>query len=329
MNKHIVWIDNAKLLAMFLVLFEHHGLENRFVSDWIWTFHLAAFFFISGIFASSKPSFSAYIKSNFYRLIVPVVLWHIIGSVLWQPVLAYIMTPSAVVQSLIQTQIDFFSGKSCGFGWFMICLFWMKCEFWLLHRISLKCLWICGFIVFPITAYFIADSGIVVPFYLVNSLMAFPFFLLGNTLSSRVKCLQLKPYYAVVLVVFLVMTTMLLCQATGRYSLNSMEYHNYPALIYVQGVLGTFIILLLSYFVRIDAPILRVLGGGTIVLLLIQPPFIFLAKAGYRLLAHPSHPAPYFDVVPAFISSVMILFVMYPMMLIINKYAPLLNGNSK
>ena len=239
------------------------------------------------------------------------------------------MKPSEVLHSLLQTQMDFFAGRSCGFGWFMICLFWMKCEFWVLHRVSSVLLYICGFILFPVTAYLIAGNAMLLPFYVINSMMSFPFYLLGYVLSDKVKCLQMKPIYAGTLLLFSVVTSLLLCHIAGKYSLNALEYGNYPALIYIQGILGTSFVLILSYLIQKDAPILRVLGGGTIVLLLLQPPFLLISKVLYRIVARPQHPAPYFDIFSAILFSIIIMLLMVPIIKVIDKYVPMLNGHFK
>ena len=260
MSRHIIWIDNAKLLAMFLVLFEHHGLENRFVADWIWTFHLAAFIFISGLFANSKSNFGVFLKNNFNRLIIPVVLWHLIGSISWQPALAYVMKPSEVLHSLLQTQMDFFAGRSCGFGWFMICLFWIKCEFWFLHRLNISLLYICGLLLFPLAAFILNVNEIMIPFYIVNSLMSFPFYLFGYALRDRVKTLQLSPLLAWPFFFILVAISLLLCLQFGRYSLNSLEFGYPPAVIY--GLLCAFFVFLFSYIIQFEKPVFKILGGG-------------------------------------------------------------------
>ncbi|WP_367400076.1 acyltransferase family protein [Segatella copri] len=53
-KKGIEWLDFARVFVMFLVIVDHLGLENRFIRDFIWSFHMPVFFFISGIFHSNK-----------------------------------------------------------------------------------------------------------------------------------------------------------------------------------------------------------------------------------------------------------------------------------
>ena len=48
-QKRIEWLDLAKVLTMFFVIFDHLGLRDSQISDWVWQFHLPAFFLISGV----------------------------------------------------------------------------------------------------------------------------------------------------------------------------------------------------------------------------------------------------------------------------------------
>lgn len=67
-KKRIEWLDFARVFVMFLVIVDHLGLENRFIRDFIWSFHMPAFFFISGIFHSNKLPWGEFLKKNFFRL---------------------------------------------------------------------------------------------------------------------------------------------------------------------------------------------------------------------------------------------------------------------
>ena len=50
MNKRIVWIDYAKVLGMFLVIFGHTMLKppGQEVKLWIYAFHMPLFFLMPG-----------------------------------------------------------------------------------------------------------------------------------------------------------------------------------------------------------------------------------------------------------------------------------------
>lgn len=82
-TERVVGVDLAKVLTMWMVIFDHIGLENRGVSDWIWTFHMPLFFLVSGLFFRSDCSFKKQIIKDVKHLLLPFLLWHIIASFSW------------------------------------------------------------------------------------------------------------------------------------------------------------------------------------------------------------------------------------------------------
>lgn len=71
---------------------------------------------------------------------------------------------------------------------------------------------------------------------------------------------------------------------------------------------------------------MRTLGGGTLVILLAQQAFILITKVLYKKLMHIGHPAPYFPVFDGLITAILIIALMYPLIVEIDKYVPVLNG---
>lgn len=113
----------------------------------------------------------------------------------------------------------------------------------------------------------------------------------------------------------------------------SMEYGNYAPLYYVQGIAGSLFVVSIcepfeGRFGR-TWPVIATMGGATIVLLLFQFPFLMASRLAYRVLFHPPHTAPYFSVVGGIAFALIILAAMYPFILLINRYAPTLNGMRK
>lgn len=47
-KKRILWIDYAKAFAMFFVVIGHVNSGN-YLTNWIYSFHMPLFFFLSGI----------------------------------------------------------------------------------------------------------------------------------------------------------------------------------------------------------------------------------------------------------------------------------------
>lgn len=324
-KKRIEWLDFARVFVMFLVIVDHLGLENRFIRDFIWSFHMPVFFFISGIFHSNKLPWGEFLKKNFFRLLLPVVLWHIISMCSWDPIFYYVTDHSNWLSHYVQAQVDFVTGNICGFGWFMICLFWLKVIDKLLA--NLKYGGVCC-ILLPLICYCI-NTEIRIPFYVLNAFMAYPFFKFGFYMKGRLTSgaiLSVQKKCAYMLLSFLLLVALVAYNTCG--SLNAIEYGKNALICYLQGFIGCLFIvsLCMSIYQLLGHKASFTLGNGTIVLLLLQPPFLLAFKLIYRALFHPAHSAPYFDIFSAMISAVVIITIMYPIILIINKKAPALNG---
>lgn len=90
-----------------------------------------------------------FLKKNFFRLLLPVVLWHIISMCSWDPIFYYVTDRSNWLSHYVQAQVDFVTGNICGFGWFMICLFWLKVIDKLLTNLRYR----GGYLLYPSTAH--------------------------------------------------------------------------------------------------------------------------------------------------------------------------------
>lgn len=91
--KRIDWIDNAKALAIILVVIGHAGIPVL-INSYILSFHMPLFFVVSG-FLYNEDKYSSvplieYAKKRFKRLIVPY-LWFSVATVMLSTVIQYIV----------------------------------------------------------------------------------------------------------------------------------------------------------------------------------------------------------------------------------------------
>lgn len=183
-------------------------------------------------------------------------------------------------------------------------------------------------ILLPLICYCI-NTEIRIPFYVLNAFMAYSFFKFGFYMKGRLTSGAILSVYkrcAYMLLSFLLLVALVAYNTCG--SLNAIEYGKNALVCYLQGCIGCLFVvsLCMSIFQLLGHKASFTLGNGTIVLLLLQPPFLLTLKLIYRALFHPAHSAPYFDIFSAMISAVVIITIMYPIILIINKKDPVLNG---
>lgn len=70
----IYWYDNLKAIAIFLVIFGHF-VDNHMMQNYVYSFHMELFFFISGIFHSSRYSFKQTSINKFKTLLIPYFIF--------------------------------------------------------------------------------------------------------------------------------------------------------------------------------------------------------------------------------------------------------------
>lgn len=328
-SKRIEWLDLAKALTMFFVIFDHLGLRDSRVSDWVWLFHLPAFFLLSGVFYKQPQSFMAGLRKDALRLLLPVLIWWAIGMLTWQPFFIHYFHRGDFWTYYAQDIKDFFSGYHMTFGWFMVALFLMKAEMNMLLRLPKGLATGIALVVMPTGAWALKSwMGELLPYYLTNSLAAFPFFFVGYWMSGRIKAWPLGSKATLAVAGISMLLTCYLVPWAGHLSLNAVEYGHGAGWMYLAGLVGSMMILAVSYCLNSIANyrIISVLGGGTVVLLLFQSPFLYLFKVGYKMLFHVQLRGAYFDTLSAAVSALIIMLMMYPVIVWINKHIPILNG---
>lgn len=83
-GKRILWIDYAKSICIYLVLLGHAHASQP-VTDFIYTFHMPLFFFLSGcLFSFEKhPNFKEFAIKRFKGLMIPYLWINLITYLFW------------------------------------------------------------------------------------------------------------------------------------------------------------------------------------------------------------------------------------------------------
>lgn len=78
MKKREHWADIAKGIGIILVILGHIKYTDTLLVQWLYTFHMPLFFFISGYFINKNKTLMQNIKHKAYILLVPYLLLSII-----------------------------------------------------------------------------------------------------------------------------------------------------------------------------------------------------------------------------------------------------------
>ena len=183
-KERIRYIDFFKALAILLVILGHVNFANTGIKSWIYSFHMPAFFFASGLYLNTekkvtKQEYFSLIQKNTYRLILPYILWGLIFSQ---------FSPLNCAKLAYGSYSMISSAKSLTSLWFLPVLFlslmMLHSFMWLSRKhfgnAAKLCLMILGFIV----GFILPNIKIGYPWSINVAFVAFGFVLLGNLSSG-------------------------------------------------------------------------------------------------------------------------------------------------
>lgn len=241
MEKRLAWLDLAKLAAMFLVIYGHVSFTNEYVQMWVESFHVPAFFFISGIFIKRREKFG--FGKNFYQLLVPTMLWFLILWLTYYAVITKMEHSGHFFENWFALFQGFWMGSTSGFGWFLIALFWIRLMLW---RIVLLSRWHQLWVVAAVTALgvFLSCYPEFNRYHIVNALAALPYSYCGYLLAPHVLNLKMKHGHGVIVLLSLLVLTVVLSLVNGRVNSLNLVMGHYWGVSYLQGLLGAMLLLI-------------------------------------------------------------------------------------
>lgn len=204
-ESRIGWIDNAKTVTIFLVVFGHclqilysSNYIAKDIFDCIYSFHMSVFFFLSGyVYSADNKMTIIYLRKKFNRLIIPAylfgALW-ILYSLLKHDIQLRDISLIFILNNLLLLRNSFI-----GRYWFLPTLFSLL----MLKRILTKLGKLEYIIVIVLFISNISQRSVIdlrLPFCVEIACLALPFFYCGIILKKNT-IPQIKNSYSVILVV--------------------------------------------------------------------------------------------------------------------------------
>ena len=135
MQDRIKYLDVAKFIGIFCIYLGHFGDSSGNAYNFVFTFHVPLFFFLSGCAEnlSSNIPWYKYIWKNIKNILIPCYLFAII-SIIIQSI--YLNTHTLIVPNFIDLlngciRNHFFAGSL----WFLTCLFVLRIAFYFLRKL--------------------------------------------------------------------------------------------------------------------------------------------------------------------------------------------------
>jgi len=320
-TKRILWIDYAKAIAIFLVVLGHSftptGGGNLEVKNFIYSFHMPVFFFLSGyLWRMKDDSFKDYLLKSLKSLLIPYFLLNVLAAVVMIPILLASHNYDEIFNRAIDTVIG---AAHCyaGPAWFLACLFWIRILIFFTEKIQQPVLMLALSVV---GAYAI---GKFVWWDVSSALAAFPLFYGGYFVKKKRWIERCRTKYWVL--VFMISLPLLLYinHINGSVSIYSLLFGNYPWLYYIETVIGViFFIALMNVISFRECDLINTLSRESIMIMALHGAVsIYVSVIIGKLL-----PMDESTLIYGLVKSLVIVVLLYyPCIKIQNKW-PILSG---
>lgn len=250
------WLDFAKGLGILFVMIGHSRLYTA--STLVYIFHMPLFFFLSGfVYSGAKYSGGQFLRRKAMRLMIP---YYILGIPM---LIACTVQDAASVGFNLRLLnanaqwarfISYLIQDRFGTLWYIACLFWMNCLFFLILKLcrqNLKAAAVVAVAMAVLAALYYRLGGGSLPGNIDTGFAMMPFFLCGYAArkhdlfaSARIQKRPLS-HFAVFLVVSLIAGLLNFLYARQKVDIYYNVYGCLP-LMYLGSFAGIFAILCLA-----------------------------------------------------------------------------------
>lgn len=333
------WADKVKFIGIFLMLLGHNALANDKLFDFIYSFHMPLFFIISGYFSNNKNDlFKDYLLKNIKCLLIPYIFFYLLTLpfgyfVIWAH--PYNHPYSSPVDFLLKPLIGMltvettsFAFHSNGPSWFFVALFWVKMLFYIPKKYKCNCLSLIASCLGCVCILFLikwCDMN----FYtrIDTALLAFPLYVFGYIIRNYTNVVnyirQMSICYNILGILFSFGLCYIFCMINGHVEFSAASYGKDLLLMYVNAVIGTLGVIILSCIIP-DNKYLTIIGGGTGIILGLHSPIQQLVKEVFKAMFNiPTHD---YSFIVALLIVILVLIIHIPIIILFNKKIPFLIG---
>ena len=336
------WADNAKFIGIMLMLLGHNALANDKIFDFIYSFHMPLFFFISGYYANKKDELiKNYIIKNAKSLLLPYLIFYILTLPFGYLVIylhpynhpfdswtEFILKPIIGIFTVETTSFAFHTN---GPSWFFVALFWVKMIYYIpkkFHCSMNSILWSCTLC---IAIYFLLKHHQISLYGRVDvAVMAYPIFAMGyifkkNNIISRL--INSPSYIKNLGVGFILLTLCYLCSRLNGHVEFSAAHAGYNVLLmYLNALIGIIGVINIAAIIPQNRYILLIGGGTGIILGLHSPIQQFVKELVAYVFNIPTNNYPF---IIALIMVIIISIIFIPVIVFLEKILPNVFGKNK
>lgn len=305
-RKRLDYIDTCKGILILLMVYGHVFLSGL-PRQWLYTFHMPAFFIITGMmmnYASSqnKP-FLAFLKSRIRTLIVPLLFFEVIG------VLTDIVRYGFTLNAFGYAYNTISGNYNTGPNWFLFATFVAEMMLFLLHKIFRN-------------KYFVIPIAFLIAVSMICNRNMFPnagqtgIGLLFIVLGYYARCFFETDKHGTVALTFAI--SLFITLVNGSVDIAEWYFGSIP-LYAIGAIIGTLFTLSLSK--SISSTLLQHFGRNSLIIMGTHQAFLLPIRKFSNL--------PIFPVPLGVLIYIGVIILEIPIIRILNKYVPFLVGKKR
>ncbi len=328
MKTRISWIDQARGLSIFLVVYGHN---YPVLEPYIYSFHVPLFFFISGMFHPTLTTKETFIKRT-KTILLPYFIWASLLYLFWFFVGKNYGNSSTLQLSPLDNFIGIFYSqggqKYMDWGiplWFLPCIFLVFLLFSFISKLKNKNIVYLSSLFIVLVGFLWAKFvGIHLPWSIDVAMVALGFYTLGYFLFKKIKQLT-KLQTLAGFVIFLIINIATFYSNPVKIDMYRSIYGN-ELLFFISGFSGALAMVLFfklfpvfTFFSYLGKHTITILAAHLRALTVIK--FILLLITGITVFQ--------FSEIQKFILSIVQIILLIPLIWFVNKYFPVLDGKIK
>lgn len=253
-KNRIFYLDSAKVIAMFLVVFAHLFSTYSQTRLFIYAFHMPFFFLISGVFHKWNGKIN--IIDPFWKLLVPCAFYSLVYILLCPLIEAVINRFDVTIyfhEVFLLMKKTVTALKSSGDManvpcWFLISLY--SCRICMDVILKLQKIYLH---VFAIMIIFVVATRIHLPLFGNSTAMILPFYYVGYMLHDKLTTLKYRKSYIIICMacsaLSVGMSLMNNRVSVHGFMFGSLPYHLNVLVFYLNAFVGSIALLLLSVII--------------------------------------------------------------------------------
>lgn len=322
------YIDTIKAIGIFLVILGHH--ETIF-TQYIYSFHMPLFFFLSGIFHKNYTSYKIFLEKKVKSLIIPYFFFAITLFLFWLLVARHFGEAKIRNTSVLEAMLGIFTGNEIiglsniewgGPLWFLLTLFIVANLYYVINRFNNILFIIIINILLSLLGYY---YNFYKPTYLdvwhfTVALNAVQFYSIGAIFKDKILNLDKITYKWIIL---LCIISYMSSYYNGKIDMYSLNYGKNMLLFYISAFSGISFVICLIRNLNLYNKFINFIGCNTLIILAYHIRCMTFIKLIFMIVGISMIEN---NTIYNIIFSIIQLLMCVPIIIILNKYFPKLIG---